>query len=94
MGVGPVALALYHQLASEKILRKGSSVCEIGSQDVVAAGFEGLVARLFKSLDEPAPDTKVLWGMARGSSRDLMQALGIKYACIDTDGRHDATIFI
>jgi hypothetical protein len=92
MGVGPVALALYRQLAKDTILARGHYICEIGSQDVVARGHENLIAGVFAALGVDTPTRPVLTSMAAGSSRELMTALGFKYSCIDTDGRHGSIV--
>lgn len=82
MGVGPHALALYVELARAGILHKGQSVIEIGSQDVVADGFD--MASLFAAFGAEPQD-------GDGSARSLMLALGFSsYGCLDMDGRHDA----
>lgn len=52
MGVGPHALALLADLASDGALRRGQAVVEIGSQDFVPDAFE--LTPLFAAFDVPA----------------------------------------
>ncbi len=92
MAVGPVALTLYCEMARDGVLKKGMSVCEIGSLDVVASSYAGLITTLFNRMGSPAPSPAAVQALAQGASRELMQKLGLSYACIDTDGRHGALV--
>lgn len=86
MGIGPIALTLYRQLAEDGVLKPGQSVMELGSQDLYAAKCIDLIDGLFDGMKVPRPTT------LGGSSRALMEALGFTYQCIDTDGRHGALV--
>ena len=83
MGVGPVALELYHDLARRGLLHGGQSLCDIGSQDLVPEAFQfHTLFDAFKRPSQSAPKTV----------RELMQAVDIFYDCIDLDGEHGAHI--
>ena len=82
MGVGPHALALLADLASDGALRRGQAVVEIGSQDFVPDAFE--LTPLFAAFDVPAK-------AEFEGARELMLHLGFSpYCCIDMDRRHGA----
>src|SRR5258708_2695530 len=80
MGIGPVALNLYADLANQGLIMPRQSICELGSQDVCPENFQ--MAQLFLEFAHP--------GGHYESSRALMTALGFDYTCIDMDGKYGA----
>lgn len=88
MGIGPIALTVYRSLVRDGIMKPGQSIMELGSQDLYAAKCPALVGGLFDELERPSAGLRP--AHLQGSARSLMEMLGFKYECIDTDGRHGA----
>lgn len=82
MGVGPVALELYHDLARRGLMRPGQRMCEIGSQDLVPEQFK--FSKLFEAFGKDSIPAQTV--------RELMNYFGIGYECIDLDGCHEAHV--
>lgn len=84
MGIGPIALTLYRQLAEDGVLKPGQSVMEFGSQDLYVSKCVPMVWELFEIMGVERPAS------LEPSSKAMMERLGFKYECIDADGRHGA----
>jgi len=83
VGIGPVALNLYLDLAECGVLMPGQSILELGSQDLVPEDFD--LETVF-SMFGRTPQS----GLSTG--RDFMTALGFMYyICVDIDGRAGTT---
>src|SRR5438093_10663361 len=84
MGVGPQILALYRQLKLLGALEGIERVMELGAQDAWS-NRPSLVESLFEAFGRPAPDPELLkrLGAWKGSARELYQALGFSYECVD-----------
>jgi hypothetical protein len=82
MGIGPTALKCYDDLAFERIIYPGQSICELGSQDFVP---ENHKLSIYEHFDIVAP----IWAPRTGREFYSTLQLG-KYDCIDLDGHHGA----
>jgi hypothetical protein len=74
MGIGPTALRLYETLLKNNYLKRGLSVCELGSQDFVPKTY-GMWANVIASKS------------ARGFYEYIGM---VDYTCIDLNGEHGA----
>ncbi|MFZ1090096.1 MAG: hypothetical protein WAN75_12670 [Xanthobacteraceae bacterium] len=87
MGLGPPVIELYRQLKLQGALEGITEVMELGSQDFWCPQ-DNLVGALLKAFGR-RPDPGVL-GTSNASqkpARLLYEALGLKYHCVDVDGR-------
>ena len=91
MGLGPPVIALYKQLKQFGIFDGVSEVLELGSQNIWCPHRQMLID-LFADFGRPPPSEEFLTACAewRGVGRDLYEALGMDYYCVDTDGRYAA----
>ncbi len=88
MGLGPPVLELYRQLKLRGALDGVAEVMELGSQDFWCPQ-SNLVRALCIAFDRPAPGPELLNtnNVQQQPARLLYEALGIKYHCVDVDGR-------
>jgi SAM-dependent methyltransferase len=86
MGLGPPILALYRQLKLQGAFDGIGNVIELGAQAVWCPK-QKLVASLFEAFGRPAPPADMLDRFAnwKGSGRELYEALGFTYQCVDLD---------
>src|SRR5262249_46007788 len=86
MGLGPPVLALYRQMKLLGGFEGIHDVLELGAQAVWCPR-RALVRSLFEAFGRPAPDEGLLDRFAdwKGSGRELYEALGFQYRCIDLD---------
>jgi hypothetical protein len=88
MGLGPPVIELYRQLKILGALDSVTEVMELGSQDFWCPQ-QNLVKALFAAFGKPAPSAEFLNtnNTSQKPARLLYEALGIKYHCVDVDGR-------
>lgn len=89
MGLGPPVLELYRQLKLLGALDGITEVIELGSQDFWCPR-RNLVRALFEAFGRTAEMQPYLLETTNSSqlpARLLYEALGIKYHCVDVDGR-------
>src|SRR5215831_16885127 len=88
MGLGPPVIELYRQLRLQGALDGIDNVMELGSQDFWCPQ-KNLVKGLFAAFGRPAPDSELLStnNASQKPARLLYDALGVKYHCVDVDGR-------
>jgi hypothetical protein len=88
MGVGPPVIELYRQLKLGGALDNVSNVMELGSQDFWCPK-PNLLRGLFAAFGrgEPAPELLNTTNTSQKPAKLLYEGLGIKYHCIDVDGR-------
>src|SRR5271166_1959132 len=88
VGLGPPVLELYRQLKIRGALDGISEVMELGSQDFWCPQ-SNLVRALCAAFGCPAPGPELLNtnNVQQQPARLLYEALGIKYHCVDVDGR-------
>lgn len=88
MGLGPPVLELYRQLKIRGALDGISEVMELGSQDFWCPQ-SNLVKALCAAFGCLAPGPELLNtnNVQQQPARLLYEALGIKYHCVDVDGR-------
>lgn len=86
MGLGPPIIALYRQLKAQGAFNDVHNVIELGSQAVWCPRRQ-LVQSLFEAFGKPPPDSAMLERFAnwKGSARELHEALGHSYRCVDVD---------
>lgn len=86
MGLGPPILALYRQMKVLGAFEGINNVLELGAQAVWCPRRK-LVLSLFEAFGRPAPDDEMLIRFAnwKGSGRELHEALGHSYRCVDLD---------
>lgn len=86
MGLGPPILALYRQMKVLGAFERVHSVIELGAQAVWCPRRK-LVQSLFEAFERPAPSAEMLDRFAnwKGSGRELHEALGHSYQCVDLD---------
>src|SRR5215475_12863043 len=84
MGIGPIALTVYAQLARAGVLRRGQSILELGAQTLFVEKCPHMVAHLCEALRAPPPSLMPV------SARDLMTWCGFDYWSIDLDGTYGA----
>jgi len=86
MGLGPPILARYRQLKVEGAFAGVRDVIELGAQAVWCPKRK-LVQSLFEAFERPAPSAEMLERFAnwKGSGKELYEALGFSYRCVDLD---------
>lgn len=86
MGLGPQVLALYRQMKVLGAFDGIHNVMELGAQSVQCTR-RRLVESLFEAFGKPAPAEDMLGRFAnwKGSGRELYEALGFSYQCLDLD---------
>jgi hypothetical protein len=87
MGVGPPVIELYRQLKLQGALEGIAEVMELGSQDFWCPQkhlLTGLLNAFGRTADPALLDTT---NVNQKSARLLYEALGLKYHCVDVDGR-------
>jgi hypothetical protein len=77
-------------MARDGLFRTGMAICELGSEDMAAKGYDDLIGRLFSTMGVQRPSPEELRALSLGAARDFYVALGCSYRCIDTDARHEA----
>src|SRR5215469_11392970 len=88
MGLGPPVLELYRQLKLQGALDGITEVMELGSQDFWCPQknlMTALVKAFGKTVEDPALLNTSIASLR--PARLLYEALGIKYGCVDVDGR-------
>jgi hypothetical protein len=88
MGLGPPVIELYRQLKLQGALDGVTEVMELGSQDFWCPQ-QNLVVGLFKAFERAVVDPALLstTNEKQQPARLLYEALGLKYNCVDVDGR-------
>jgi hypothetical protein len=87
MGIGPNALELYRQLKIQGALEGVTEVIELGSQDYWCPQ-RNLLKALFEAFGRPFDPTLLGTDHAHlKPARLIYEGLGLKYNCIDVDGR-------
>jgi hypothetical protein len=88
MGLGPPVIELYRQLKLSGAFDGITEVMELGSQDVWCPQ-PNLLRGLFRAFgrDEPDPALLKTTNTSQQPARLLYEGLGLKYNCIDVDGR-------
>src|SRR5215469_7318298 len=88
MGLGPPEIELYRQLKLHGALEGITEVMELGSQDFWCPQ-KNLVTALCKAFGRTEVDPVLLntTNASQQPARLLYEALGIKYGCVDVDGR-------
>src|SRR5262249_31402912 len=88
MGLGPPVIELYRQLKLQGALEGVTEVMELGSQDFWCPQ-KNLVTALAKAFGKTVEDPALLntTNASQKPARLLYEALGIKYGCVDVDGR-------
>ena len=86
MGLGPPILALYRQMKMLGGFDGIHNVMEFGAQ-AVHCERRTLVASLFEAFGKPPPAGDMMERFAnwKGSGRELYEALGFSYQCLDLD---------
>jgi len=93
MGLGPSAIELYRQLKLAGAFNDITEVMELGSQDFWCPQ-QNLLRGLFSAFDRPRPPTEFFatTNTNQKPARILYEALGLKYRCVDVDGRSDTLV--
>ena len=88
MGLGPPEIELYRQLKLQGALEGITEVMELGSQDFWCPQ-KNLVTALGKAFGRDKIDPVLLktTNASQQPARLLYEAIGIKYGCVDVDGR-------
>src|ERR1700730_12088147 len=88
MGLGPPEIELYRQLKLQGALEGITEVMELGSQDFWCPQ-KNLVTALGKAFGRDKIDPVLLntTNASQQPARLLYEVLGIKYGCVDVDGR-------
>ena len=88
MGLGPPVIELYRQLKLQGALEGITDVMELGSQDFWCPQ-KNLVTALVEAFGKTVEDPELLntSNTSQKPARMLYEALGMKYDCIDVDGR-------
>ena len=88
MGLGPPVIELYRQLKLQGALDGITEVMELGSQDFWCPQ-KNLVTALVRAFGKTVDDPALLntTNTSQKPARLLYDALGIKYGCVDVDGR-------
>src|SRR5262245_46216536 len=88
MGLGPPVIELYRQLKLQGALDGITEVMELGSQDFWCPQ-KDLVIALVKAFGKTVENPALLNTSSANQTptRLLYEALGIKYNCVDVDGR-------
>jgi hypothetical protein len=86
VGLGPPILALYRQMKVLGAFEGVHNVIELGAQSVQCTR-KRLVQALFDAFGRPPPPADMLERFAnwKGSGRELHEALGHSYRCVDLD---------
>jgi hypothetical protein len=87
MGLGPPIIELYRQLKLQGALEDGLNVMELGSQDYWCPQknqVRGLFSAFGRDPDQTLLDTDF---SNQKPARLLYEGLGMKYSCVDVDGR-------
>jgi hypothetical protein len=93
MGLGPPEVELYRQLRLTGALDGVGEVMELGSQDFWCPQ-KNLVLALFKAFGRTVEDPALLntTNTSQKSARLLYEGIGIKYNCVDVDGRFGTVV--
>ena len=93
MGLGPPEIELYRQLKLQGALEGITEVMELGSQDFWCPQ-KILVTALCKAFGRDKVDPVLLHttNASQQPARLLYEAIGIKYGCVDVDGRVGSVI--
>jgi SAM-dependent methyltransferase len=93
VGLGPPVIELYRQLKVLGAFDEVHDVMELGSQDFWCPQ-QNLVKALFAAFHRPVPDAALLStnNANQKSARLLYEALGMKYQCVDVDGRDGSLV--
>jgi hypothetical protein len=93
MGLGPPVIELYRQLKLQGALEGIAEVMELGSQDFWCPQ-KNLVTALLKAFGKKVEDPALLntSNASQKPARLLYEALGIKYGCVDVDGRAGSVV--
>jgi len=93
MGLGPPEIELYRQLKLQGTLEGVTEVMELGSQDFWCPQ-KNLVIGLCKAFHQTEVNPILLntTNTSQQPARLLYEALGIKYGCVDVDGRVGSVI--
>src|SRR5262249_53087542 len=88
MVLGPPVIELYRQLKLQGALDGITEVMELGSQDFWCPQ-KNLVTALFQAFGKAVEDPALLntSNASQKPARVLYEALGIRYGCVDVDGR-------
>jgi hypothetical protein len=88
MGLGPPEIELYRQLKLHGALEGTTEVMELGSQDFWCPQ-KNLVIALCTAFGQDQVDPVLLstTNASQQPARLLYEAIGIKYGCVDVDGR-------
>jgi len=88
VGLGPPVIELYRQLKIAGAFDGIEEVIELGSQDFWCPQ-QNLIKALFAAFRRPAPGPELLAtnNTSQKPARLLYEALGMKYQCVDVDGR-------
>jgi hypothetical protein len=87
VGLGPPVIELYRQLKLQGALEGITDVMELGSQDFWCPQ-KNLVLGLFKAFGRTAdPELLETSNAQQKPAKLLYEALGLKYHCVDVDGR-------
>src|SRR5262245_22880856 len=88
MGLGPPVIELYRQLKLQGAREGITEVMELGSQDFWCPQ-KNLVTALVKAFGKTVEDPALLntSNASQRPARLLYEALGIRYGCVDVDGR-------
>jgi len=93
MGLGPPEVELYRQLKIAGALEGVGEVIELGSQDFWCPQ-KNLVTALFKAFGRTVEDPSLLTttNANQKPARLLYEGIGIKYNCVDVDGRFGTVV--
>ena len=93
MGLGPPEVELYRQLKLTGALEGIGEVIELGSQDYWCPK-RNLIIALFKAFGKTVDDEALLntTNTNQQPARRLYEGIGIKYNCVDVDGRFGTVI--
>jgi hypothetical protein len=94
MGVGPGVLSLYAQLRRDGLLTGANRMLELGSQVLVCRENQQAVLDVLMAFGVAPLDLNEVRRLAHGApARELMEALGFEYSCVDLNGAHNAYIW-
>ncbi len=93
MGLGPPEVELYRQLKLAGAFDGVGEVIELGSQDFWCPQ-KNLVNALFKAFGRTVEDGELLntTNSSQLPARRLYEGIGIKYNCVDVDGRFGSVV--
>ena len=88
MGIGPAQLELYRQLKLAGGFDDVAEVMELGSQDFWCPQ-QNLIMAACRDFGQPSPPPELLasTNASQVPARVLYEALGIRYQCVDVNGR-------